>query len=50
MGDDHRWMYDCWKKNGAHIDEWWEKTDNFIKRAFSLVTTVKIRCPFSYGY
>jgi hypothetical protein len=29
----------------AHTDEWWEKTDDFIKRAFSLTTTVKIRCP-----
>jgi hypothetical protein len=25
MGDDRRWMYDGWKRNGAHIDEWWEK-------------------------
>jgi hypothetical protein len=45
MGDDRRWMYDGWKKNGAHTDEWWEKTDDFIKRAFSLVTTPKIMCP-----
>jgi hypothetical protein len=45
MGDDHRWMYDGWKKNGAHTDERWEKTDDFIERAFSLVTTPKIRCP-----
>jgi hypothetical protein len=22
MGEDHRWMYDGWKKNGAHTDEW----------------------------
>jgi hypothetical protein len=21
MGDDHRWMYDVWKRSGAHIDE-----------------------------
>jgi hypothetical protein len=45
MGDDHRWMYDGWKKNGAHTDEWWKKTGDFIECAFSLVTTVKIRCP-----
>jgi hypothetical protein len=25
MGEDHRWMYDSWKKNGAHTDEWWER-------------------------
>jgi hypothetical protein len=45
MGDDHRWMYDGWKRNGAHTDEWWEKTCDFIKHAFSLVTTKKIKCP-----
>jgi predicted nucleic-acid-binding Zn-ribbon protein len=38
-------MYDGWKKNGAHIDEWWKKTNDFIERAFSLATTPKIRCP-----
>jgi hypothetical protein len=45
MGDDRRLMYDGWTRNGAHIDEWWEKTTNFIERAFSLATTEKIRCP-----
>jgi hypothetical protein len=45
MGDDHRWMYDGWKRNVAHTDEWWEKISDFIKCAFSLVTTEKIRCP-----
>jgi hypothetical protein len=25
MGDNYRWMYDGWKRNGAHTDEWWEK-------------------------
>jgi hypothetical protein len=38
-------MYDGWEKNGSHIDEWWKKTDDFIKRALSLATTPKIRCP-----
>jgi hypothetical protein len=38
-------MYDGWKRNGAHINEWWEKTSDFIERAFSLATTEKIRCP-----
>jgi hypothetical protein len=38
-------MYGGWKKNGAHIDEWWEKTDDFIERAFSLTSTPKIMCP-----
>jgi hypothetical protein len=45
MGDDRRWMYDDWKRNGAHTDEWWKKTSDFIERAFSLATTEKIRCP-----
>jgi hypothetical protein len=45
MGDHYRWMYDGWKKKGAHTDEWWKKTNNFIKYAFSLATTEKIRCP-----
>jgi hypothetical protein len=38
-------MYDGWKRNGAHTDEWWQKTSDFIKRVFSLVITEKIRCP-----
>jgi hypothetical protein len=46
MGDDRQWMYDGWKRNGAHTDEWWDKTSDFIERAFSLATTEKIRCPF----
>jgi hypothetical protein len=46
MSDDHRWMYDGWKRNGTHTDEWWEKTSDFIERAFSLVTAEKIRCPY----
>jgi hypothetical protein len=45
MGDNCRWMYGGWKRNGAHIDEWWDKTSDFIERAFSLATIEKIRCP-----
>jgi hypothetical protein len=45
MGDDRQWMYDGWKRNRAHIDEWWEKTSDFIERAFSLVTIEKIMSP-----
>jgi hypothetical protein len=45
MGDNRRWMYDGWKRNGAHTNEWWDKTNDFIERAFSLATTEKIRCP-----
>jgi hypothetical protein len=42
MGDDRRGMYDGWKRNGAHTDEWWEKTSDFIERAFSLATTENV--------
>jgi hypothetical protein len=45
MGDDRRWMYDGWKRNEAHTDEWWDKTNDFIECALSLATTEKIRCP-----
>jgi hypothetical protein len=45
MGEDPHWMYDGSKKNGAHTDEWWEKTVDFIEHAFSLAPTLKIRCP-----
>jgi hypothetical protein len=38
---DIRWL----EENGAHADESWEKNDDFIERAFSLVTTPKIRSP-----
>jgi hypothetical protein len=45
MGDDGWWMYDGWKRSGAHTDEWWDKTNDFIKRAFSLTTNEMILCP-----
>jgi hypothetical protein len=45
MDDDHRWMYDDWKRNGAHADKWWEKTSDFIERAFSVSTIEKISSP-----
>jgi hypothetical protein len=45
MGDYRQWMYDGWKKNEAHTDEWWDTTNDFIESAFSLATTEKIRCP-----
>jgi hypothetical protein len=45
MGNDCRWVYDDWKRNGTHTDVWWDKTNDFIERAFSLPTTEKIRCP-----
>jgi hypothetical protein len=45
MGDDRQWMYNGWKRNGAHTNDWWKKTNDFNDREFSLATTKKIRCP-----
>jgi hypothetical protein len=45
MGDNHHWIYDGWKRNGEHTDEWWEKTGDFIEHALSLETTIKNMCP-----
>jgi hypothetical protein len=34
-------MFDVLKRNGAYIDEWWDKTSNFIEHGIR----PKIRCP-----
>jgi hypothetical protein len=47
MGDDKKWMYDSWRKNRAHSREWVDKTNNFIKHAFSISNTRIVRCPCS---
>jgi hypothetical protein len=47
MGDDQKWMYDGWRKNGAHSREWVDKINKFIKHAFSLSNTGIVRCPCS---
>jgi hypothetical protein len=44
MGDDRQRMYDAWKKSGVYINEWWDKTKDFIKCAFALASTEKIWC------
>jgi hypothetical protein len=45
MADEgHGWMYDSWKKSGAHMKEWMNKTQEFIDRAFPYQT---IRCEVS---
>jgi hypothetical protein len=37
MADKSRgWMYGGWKKSGAHMEEWMNKTPEFINRVFSL--------------
>jgi hypothetical protein len=41
MGDDRQGMFDVSKRNGAYIDEWWDKTSDFIEHGIR----PKIRCP-----
>jgi hypothetical protein len=45
MSDDRKWMYDGWRKNGAHSREWIDKTNKFIEHVFSLLNTGIARCP-----
>ena len=45
MSEDRKWMYDGWRKNGRHSDEWFTKTKNFIEHAFSLTRIGKVKCP-----
>jgi hypothetical protein len=47
MGDDRKWMYDGWRKNGAHSREWVDKTNKYTEHAFSLSNTGITRCPCS---
>jgi hypothetical protein len=47
MDDNRRWMYDGWKKSGAHVYLWWDKIKDFILRAFSIKSTKKIRYPYA---
>jgi hypothetical protein len=41
------WMYDGWKKGGAHTKEWMNKTQKFIDHAFSLSNNRGVKCPCS---
>jgi hypothetical protein len=40
-------MYGGWKKSGAHIREWMNKTQEFIDRAFSVPTNRGVKCPYN---
>jgi hypothetical protein len=44
MGEDRKWMYDGWKKNGSHSREWVDKTNKFVKHTFSPSNTEIVRC------
>jgi hypothetical protein len=45
MSEDRSWMYSDWDKEGTYIDEWMDKTTNFLDHAFALLKIV--RCPYS---
>jgi hypothetical protein len=48
MADQGRgWMYDGWKKSGAHTTKWMNKTHEFIDRAFSRPPDKGVKCPCS---
>jgi hypothetical protein len=48
MADEGRgWMYGGWKKSGAHITEWMNKTQEFIDRASSGPPDEGVKCPCS---
>jgi hypothetical protein len=47
MGDDQKWIYDGWRKNGAHSRERVDKTNKFIEQAFSLSNSGIAMCPCS---
>jgi hypothetical protein len=46
MADEGRgWMYNGWKKSGAHTREWMNKTQEFIDHAFSGPPDQVVKCP-----
>jgi hypothetical protein len=48
MEEDHRWLYEDWKKRGALSSEWVAKTDVFLDYAFARSETrTDVRCPCS---
>jgi hypothetical protein len=47
MVEDHGWMYGDWKKDGAPMKEWMNKTQEFIDRTFSLPNNYGVKCSCS---
>jgi hypothetical protein len=48
MADEGRgWMHGGWKKSGAHMRKWINKTKEFINRAFSLPNKWGVKGPHS---
>jgi hypothetical protein len=45
MAEDRGWMYGGWKKGEAHMQEWMNKTLEFINHAFSVANNCCVKCP-----
>jgi hypothetical protein len=41
----HGWMYSGWKKSGAHMRKWMNRTQEFIDCAFSVPANQGVKCP-----
>jgi hypothetical protein len=45
MDGDRRMMYDGWRKDGAHSNEWMIVTKAFLEHAFKDATGCLVKCP-----
>jgi hypothetical protein len=45
MDGDQRVMYDGWRKDGAHSNEWMVVTKAFLEHAFKDATGRLVKCP-----
>ena len=45
MDGDRRVMYDGWRKDGAHSNEWMGVTKDFLEHAFKDATGRLVKCP-----
>jgi hypothetical protein len=45
MDGDRRVMYDRWRKDGAHSNEWMVVTKAFLEHAFKDATGRLVKCP-----
>ena len=45
MDGDRRVMYDGWRKDGAHSNEWMGVTKAFLEHAFKDATDRLVKCP-----
>jgi hypothetical protein len=45
MDGDRRVMFDGWRKDGAHLNEWMVVTKAFLEHAFKDATGRLVKCP-----